>query len=128
VLLRFPDPRTKNYRNTAYVTDHFGYEVQIDELGQPDGSNKFRTGAIYGVDSQAFSFQPARPAGEWNDYEIEVKGNRFTVRLNGVQVTDFIHTDLNRGQPTTSETPSYIGLQIHFDSSMAFRNIEFKSL
>ena len=125
VLLRFPDPRSKGYRNTAYVASHFGYEVQIDELGQPDGSDKFRTGAIYGVDDQAFSLQPARPAGAWNDYEIRVEDDRFTVMLNGTQVTDFVNTDPNRGQPTA---PSFIGLQIHFESRMAFRNIEFRAI
>jgi Domain of Unknown Function (DUF1080) len=123
VLLRFPDPRSKNYRNTAYVADHFGYEVQIDELGTPDGTDKHRTGAIYGVDSQTFSLQPARPVGEWNDYEIHVVGNQFTVKLNGAQVTEFNNMDPNRGQPTT---PSFIGLQVHFESRVAFRNIEFK--
>ena len=128
VLLRFPDPRTKNYRNTAYVADHFGYEVQIDELGQPDGSDKFRTGAIYAVDSQTLSLQPARPAGEWNDYEIRVEGARFTVKLNGAQVTEFVNADPSRGQPTTATAPSFIGLQIHFGSRMAFRNIEFMAI
>jgi hypothetical protein len=128
VLLRFPDHRSKNYRNTAYVASHFGYEVQIDELGQPDGSDKFRTGAIYDVDNQTFSLQPARAVGEWNDYEIRVENDRFTVMLNGTQVTDFVNADPNRGQPTTPAVPSFIGLQNHFESRMAFRNIEFRSI
>jgi hypothetical protein len=125
VLLRFPDPKSKGYRNTAYVADHFGYEVQIDEMGRPDGANKHRTGAIYGVDGQTFSLQAARPAGEWNDYEIRVENNRFTVKLNGVQVTDFVNADSNRGQPTT---PHFIGLQNHFESRVAFRNLEYKPI
>jgi choline dehydrogenase-like flavoprotein len=126
VLLRFPDPRTKGYRNTAWVASHFGYEVQIDELGvgNPNGANKFRTGAIYDVDDQTFSLKPAKPAGEWNDYEIRVQGNRFTVSLNGQQVTDFTNTDPNRGQPANS----HIGLQIHPGSRIAFRDIQMKAL
>jgi Domain of Unknown Function (DUF1080)/GMC oxidoreductase len=128
VLLRFPDPQTKDYRNTAYVADHFGYEVQIDELGLPNGLDKHRTGAIYGVDAQTLSLQPAKAPGEWNDYEIRVDGDRFTVKLNGAQVTDFVNTDPNRGQPTRAGAPSFIGLQIHFASRMAFRNIEFKEI
>lgn len=128
VLLRFPDPQTKNYRNTAYVADHFGYEVQIDELARPDGSPKYHTGAIYGVDDQKFSLQPANAEGQWNDYEIRVDGNQFTVKLNGVQVTDFSNSDANRGQPTTSAAPSFIGLQVHFESRVAFRNIEFQPI
>ncbi len=128
VILRFPDPRSKGYLNTAYVAVHFGYEVQIDELGRPDGADKHRTGAIYAEDAQTFSLQPAKPAGEWNDYEIRVDGNDFTVLLNGAQVTKFINNDPNRGQPTTASAPSFIGLQCHFESRVAFRNIEFKAL
>jgi hypothetical protein len=126
VLLRFPDPRSKGYRNTAWVASHFGYEVQIDELGigNPTGAEKFRTGAIYDVDNQTFSLQPANPAGQWNDYEIRVQGDRYTVFLNGAQVTDFTNTNPNRGR----ETPAYIGLQIHPGSRIAFRNIQAKAL
>lgn len=126
VLLRFPDPRTKGYRNTAWVASHFGYEVQIDEIGagEPHGADKFRTGAIYGVDDQAFSLQAARAAGEWNDYEIRVQGNRFTVFLNGQQVTDFVNQDPHRGGPDNR----HVGLQIHPGSRVAFRDIQVKEL
>jgi hypothetical protein len=128
VLLRFPDPRSKGYRNTAWVASHFGYEVQIDELGVPDGSDKYRTGVIYNEDLQAFSLRPARPAGKWNDYEIRVQGNRFTVMLNGEQATEFVNADPNRGQPSTPAAPTYVGLQIHPGSRMAFRNVEYKAI
>lgn len=128
ILLRFPDPRTKGYQNTAYVAVQFGYEVQIDELGRPDGADKHRTGAIYAEDAQTFSLQPAKPAGEWNDYEIRVDGNQFTVKLNGAQVTDFMNTDPTRGQPSAPGAPSFIGLQIHFESRVAFRNLEFRAI
>ena len=126
VLLRFPDPRKKGYRNTAWVASHFGYEVQIDEIGvgNPNGADKFRTGAIYNEDNQTFSLKPAKPAGEWNDYEIRVDGNRFTVFLNGEQVTNFINTDPNRGQAANS----HVGLQIHPGSRVAFRDIQMKAL
>jgi hypothetical protein len=124
VLLRFPDPKTKNYLNTAWVASHFGYEVQIDELGMPDGADQHRTGAIYGEPTQAFSLRPARAAGEWNDYEIRVQGTRFTVFLNGDQVTEFVNNKPNRGQPSAS----HVGLQIHPGSRMAFRNIEYRAI
>lgn len=126
IMFRFPDPRTKGYQNTAYVAVHFGYEVQIDELGQPDGADKHKTGAIYGENAQTLSIKPAKPVHEWNDYEIRVDGNRFTVHLNGTQVSDFVNTDPNRGRPSTPTAPTFIGLQIHFESRMAFRNLEFK--
>ena len=33
VFVRFPNPNTKGYNNTAYVAIDFGFEVQIDEAG-----------------------------------------------------------------------------------------------
>lgn len=122
VLLRFPHPDGKGYRNTAYVANHFGYEVQIDELGE---EAKLRTGAIYNVDGQTLTQQAARPAGRWNDYEIRVEDDTFTVLLNGAQVTRFENPDPNRGQPVD---PHFVGLQIHFGSRMAFRDIQFRPL
>ena len=47
VFVRFPHPDSKNYDNTAFVGVDFGFEVQIDQLGQPDGAGVPRTGAIY---------------------------------------------------------------------------------
>ena len=32
VFLRFPDPESRNYDNTAFVGVDFGFEVQIDQL------------------------------------------------------------------------------------------------
>jgi hypothetical protein len=62
VLLRFPDPRSKGYRNTAWVASDFEYEVQIDKLGAPDGSDKYRTGAIY---NEYIQRSPDDPPGRW---------------------------------------------------------------
>jgi hypothetical protein len=86
---------------------------------------KLRTGAIYNVDGQTLTPQPARPAGQWNDYEIRVADDTFIVFLNGTQVTRFVNADPNRGQPVD---PHFVGLQIHFASRMAFRDIQFQAL
>ena len=128
VFVRFPHPDSKGYNNTAWVAVHFGFEVQIDELGAPDGLGIHRTGAIYNESSQTLTLQPANPAGQWNDFEIRVQGQTYTVFLNGVQVTTFTNTDPNRGLPSTPAAPSYIGLQTYPGSRMAFRNIRYQAL
>jgi choline dehydrogenase-like flavoprotein len=134
VFLRFPDPNSKGYNNTAYVGADFGFEVQIDNLGRgssPAGKNvdkKFRTtGAIYNEDSQTLTPQPVRQLGEWNEFEIRVQGQTYTVFLNGAQVTSFQNTQTNRGLVSTSAAPSFIGLQSHTGAA-AFRNIRVKGL
>jgi hypothetical protein len=128
VFVRFPNPNSKGYNNTAYVGVDFGYEVQIDEFGSPDGAPKHKTGAIYNEDIQTLTLQPAKPAGQWNDYEIVVNGQNYTVLLNGQQTTKFVNLNPNRGPQSTPNAPSFIGLQGHFGSRVAFRNIRFKAL
>jgi hypothetical protein len=118
------------YRN-LYTEDLFwiandtGFEVQINDaaVGNPfddtdDGQDQHRTGAIYdmpiGTDmgEQAYQRgQDLRP-GEWNDLEIEVLGETYTVWLNGQQVTNFTNPDPHRGR-SPSEDPlfGYIGVE-----------------
>lgn len=133
VFLRFPDPATINYDNTAFVGVDFGFEVQIDALGRgspPPGQNvdkKFRTtGAIYNVANQTLDESVvANGAGQWNRYEILVKDNRFTVFLNGLQKTDFVNADPTRGKPDAGSR--FIGLQTH-TGHVLFRKIEIQAL
>jgi hypothetical protein len=133
IFLRFPEPVTAtiDYNNTAFIAVDFGFEVQIDALGRgspPPGQNvdkKFRTtGAIYNIANQTLvESVAARPAGQWNDFEIRVKDNRFTVFLNGQQKTDFVNGDANRGKADAASR--FIGLQTH-TGRVAFRNIQIK--
>ena len=131
VFLRFPNPNSKGYDNTAFVGVDFGFEVQIDQLGMPDGAAIHQTGAIYSF--QAPSAVTAKPLGQWNQYEITVQGQQYKVRLNGIDVTDFTfvagsdaaHPD--RGLATTMAVPRFIGLQTH-TGPVAFRNIQIKAI
>ena len=127
VFIRFPDPTSKGYNNAAFVGVDFGFEVQIDELGAPDGAGVHKTGAIYSQPSQTLTQQPARPVGQWNEYEIRVQGQSYTVLLNGAQVTQFTNTQSGRGLPSTATAPSYIGLQTH-TGRVAFRNIRIRAI
>lgn len=127
VLIRFPHPDTKNFNNTAFVPVVFGFEVQIDELGAPDGLAIHRTGAIYNEPSQTLSLQAARPPGQWNEFEIRVQAQTYTVSLNGVQVTAFTNPHAGRGLPSAPGAPSFIGLQTH-TGRVSFRDIRVKAL
>jgi hypothetical protein len=134
VYLRFPGPDTKGYDNTAYVADDFGFEVQIDELGAPDGAGIHRTGAIYRKDNrtdhETLTQQPARAVGEWNDYEISVVGQKYTVLLNSAEVCVFDNTGVyaGRGLPSAPGAPSFIGLQVYATPRyfVRYRNIRIR--
>lgn len=130
IYVRFPHPDSKGYDNTAYVADDFGFEVQIDEYGDLP---VHRTGAVYRkdnrTDGEALTLRSARPVGEWNDYEIRVEGDLYTVLLNGDTVCVFDNDGLypHRGLYTS---PGYVGLQCYSrpDARVAFRNIRYRAL
>src|SRR6266851_5581039 len=131
VFIRFPNPEGKGYGNSAFVAVDFGFEVQIDEFGAPDGQDIHKTGAIYRNDGrrdgETFAQKPARPVGQWNEYEIRVKGQNYQVFLNGDQVCGFDNPYAGRGLPSTPAEPTYIGLQTH-TGRVAFRNIRYMAL
>ncbi|MCA4133090.1 family 16 glycoside hydrolase [Arthrobacter sp. M4] len=127
IFVRFPDPGSKGYENTAWVPVHFGFEIQIDDTARPDGADNHRTGAIYGVDNPNYSFVSCRPPGQWNDIQIDVIGQTYTVTLNGHQSTTVTNTILGRGLPSGPGAPSYVGLQAH-SGRVAFRNIRIKEI
>ena len=102
---------------------HFGFEIQIDALGQPDGADIHKTGAIYNEPGQSLALQSAKTPGEWNEYEIRVQGDRYTVFLNGSQVTQFDNPHAGRGLASTGIAPSYVGLQAYPGQRVQFRNI-----
>jgi hypothetical protein len=123
VFVRFPDLDSKGYDNTAFVAAYFGFEVQIDNTGYPDGAPQHTTGAIYGITEQDFSLVPPRPVGEWNDYRIRIVGQTYEVYLNDVRTTHFENHLDGRGLPA----PAFIGIQTH-TGNVAFRDIRLRPL
>jgi len=134
VFLRFPNPESKGYNNSAFVGVDFGLEVQIDERAAPDGLPIHRTSAIYGLKGPTNpNTLPVLGLGEWNSYEISVTGNVYEVSLNGAMVTTYTfvpgsdpqHPD--RALPGTIAVPRFVGLQTH-TGRVAFRNIQIKAI
>jgi len=75
-----------------------------------------------------------KPVGEWNSFEITLKGDRVTVVLNGNRVID--NARMTGGKSTTLPKTGPIGLQYHVgrtpeygaSSLVQFRNIYIKRL
>jgi hypothetical protein len=147
-------------RNRAWGAVHSGFEVQIDDLGrgdprkdfygirpEPDGLRKNRTGAIYkipaadplpagGLDAATQVYQPG-PAlipGRWYQYEIDARGDTYTVDLTDLdtsartRTSTFTNTDVDRGIAGSGGQPAgYIGLQSYSNAPIAFRHISINS-
>lgn len=98
-----------------------GYEIQLlDDAGQQPTDRS--TGSLYRYVAPATS--AARPAGEWNTLEIECRGPRIRVVLNGQTIQDLDQTTVE----SLAQKPlrGFISLQNH-GSRADFRQIELKS-
>ncbi len=80
------------------------YEIQVqDDYGKPVGSHS--NGALYSRVAPAVN--AARPAGEWQTYDITLIGRDLTVVLNGQKLMDKVYVegltamghDPNEGEP-----------------------------
>jgi hypothetical protein len=89
-----------------------GYELQIWD-NQPAGYN---TGSLVG---SVKAGQTKILADTWNKYDISVKGDHFSVRLNGNVVLDARDGKHSAG---------VIGFQCQKDNRIEFRNIRLKRL
>ena len=119
VFVRFPNPFID-----PNIAIEYGYEIQIDDIGSPDGKPIHRTGAIYnykGPSPKTKSSAKQLAVGRWNTFEIIVIQQSYSVTLNKEKVvTNFIGNRSLEG---------FIGLQNHDDrSKVYFRNIMIKEL
>ncbi len=75
--------------------------------------------------------RPYKPVGEWNTLEITMKGQRTTVMLNGVLVTDYdgsapVPAKKSQYEPDRGPRPDsgYIAIQHHGGAaSVTFKEI-----
>jgi cytochrome c len=117
VFVGYPNPG-----NDPWLAVNQGYEVQIDATDVPEKT----TGSIYSFQSADIAKRDAalKPPGQWNGYEIIVRGQTIQVWLNGVLINDFVSTDPNRDL-----TQGFVGLQNHgTGDDVSFRNVRIKKL
>lgn len=136
VFVRFPDPRIplaqrppgscgtvgNAQTSQAWVAIYCGQEIQIYD--GPTGETQ-KTGSIYNFDPLTLEEARPTPKGEWNDYEIRVVGQRYTIVRNGVVINEFDNAvpkaSSRPGDPPTQArqfAAGHIGLQNHGTSDL----------
>ncbi len=104
------------------------YQIKVN-LNTPGN-----TGAVLWSNNSVYRepTQPAKlkPVGQWNDMEIEMRGQTLRVTVNGERVQD-VDLDAFTDKPTAlaalQQPSGRIGLQKHL-GDFRFRNIEIKEL
>jgi hypothetical protein len=138
IQVRFPAPHAPvpgcPTDDDAWVAVVCGHEIQIND--NPEGDPR-KTGSIYGfADLNSEQSRPT-PKGVWNDIEIRVVGQHYTVIRNGVVINEFENAPglPFPGRPVDPGSDSrdlvgYIGLQAHGapNDVVSFRNVRIKSL
>jgi Domain of Unknown Function (DUF1080) len=113
VFVRFSNPD-----NDPWIAVNTGYEIQIDDMAMPDGNPLHKTGAIYNFAAPSKAIE-SKPVGQWNTFEIEVIGQKYSVTLNREKVIPEFTGNRN--------TEGHIGIQNHdADSHVSFKNIRIK--
>ncbi|MCK0116107.1 ThuA domain-containing protein [Isoptericola sp. S6320L] len=139
VFTRFPDPtdpgdaECADGQDAAWVAISCGHEIQIYDgpTGEPQ-----KTGSVYNFDPVGLDAGGEKPKGEWNEYEIRVVGQEYTIIRNGVVINEFENTpgqeSSREGDPPTDLRQfdsGFIGLQNHGASDLIeFRDVRVADL
>ncbi|MEU3686451.1 family 16 glycoside hydrolase [Streptomyces sp. NPDC030592] len=136
VFVRFPqvhdhpeEPRPE------WVAIKYGHEIQV--FDSPTG-DMYKSGSVYGFDRVGLAGAGVTEKGTWNDYEIRVVDQHFSIYRNGVLINEFDNFGGQTFYPERSDDPGtdgrrfaagYIGLQVHSTSDVvSYRDVRIKDL
>lgn len=136
VFVRFPRVHEHPEESRPeWVAIKYGHEVQIYD--GPTG-DQYKTGSIYGFDLVTRGEAMPTPTGAWNDLEIRVIDQHYSVYRNGVLLNEFDNAPGQLFSPPREDDPGtdgrqnaegYIGLQTHSTGDLvSFRDIRIKPL
>ncbi|MDL5204898.1 family 16 glycoside hydrolase [Streptomyces sp. ALI-76-A] len=136
VFVRFPGVHGHPEESRPeWVAIKYGHEVQV--LDRPDG-DMYKTGSVYGFDRVGLAGAGVTQKGTWNDYEIRVVGQHYSVYRNGVLINEFDNLGGQDFSPPRSDDPGtdgrrfasgYVGLQVHGTTDVvSYRDIRIKEL
>ncbi|MBL3668460.1 DUF1080 domain-containing protein [Streptomyces sp. M2CJ-2] len=136
VFVRFPQVHDHpEETRPEWVAIKYGHEVQA--FDSPTG-DMYKTGSVYGFDRVGLAGAGVTQKGTWNDYEIRVVDQHYSVYRNGVLINEFDNTGGQDFTPPRSDDPGtdgrrfasgYIGLQVHGTTDVvSYRDVRIKEL
>ncbi|MFJ8189112.1 OmpL47-type beta-barrel domain-containing protein [Streptomyces sp. NPDC096094] len=136
VFVRFPQVHDHPEESRPeWVAIKYGHEIQ--EFDSPTG-DMYKTGSVYGFDRVGLAGAGVTEKGTWNDYEIRVVDQHYSVYRNGVLINEFDNFGGQDFYPVRSDDPGtdgrrfasgYIGLQVHGTTDVvSYRDVRIKEL
>ncbi|MEV0718943.1 family 16 glycoside hydrolase [Asanoa sp. NPDC050611] len=136
VFVRFPQVHQHPQEpRPEWVAIKYGHELQI--FDSPTG-DQYKSGSVYGFDRVDLADAGVRDKGVWNDYEIRVVGQHYSIFRNGKLINQFTNAPGQVFDPPRADDPGtdgrqhaegYIGLQNHSAAdTVSFRNIRIAPL
>ncbi|MFG3661707.1 OmpL47-type beta-barrel domain-containing protein [Streptomyces sp. NPDC047706] len=136
VFVRFPYVHEHPEESRPeWVAIKYGHEVQV--FDSPVG-DMYKTGSVYGFDRVGLAGAGVTQKGTWNDYEIRVVDQHYSVYRNGKLINEFDNIGGQDFTPPRSDDPGtdgrrfasgYIGLQVHGTTDVvSYRDIRIKEL
>jgi hypothetical protein len=123
--------------NLSWIAVNCGHEVQVNDSPEGGGNDPRKTGSIYGfADLDRAQARPT-PKGVWNDLEIRVVGQHYTVIRNGVVINEYENVPgvPFPGRPNDPDSSSrglvgHVGLQAHGSAPdvVSYRNVRIREL
>ncbi|MDG4828590.1 DUF1080 domain-containing protein [Solwaraspora sp. WMMD1047] len=136
VFVRFPDVHQHPQESRPeWVAIKYGHEIQLND--RTDG-DRYKTGSVYGFDEVGLAGAGVTPKGTWNDYEIRVVGQHYSIFRNGVLINEYVNAPDAVFDPPRADDPGgagrqqatgYLGLQNHGTGDVvSFRNVRIAPL
>ncbi|WP_217253775.1 OmpL47-type beta-barrel domain-containing protein [Streptomyces sp. AC602_WCS936] len=136
VFVRFPQVHDHPEESRPeWVAIKYGHEVQV--FDSPTG-DMYKSGSIYGFDRVGLAGAGVTEKGTWNDYEIRVVDQHYSIYRNGKLINEFDNTGGQDFYPPRSDDPGtdgrryasgYIGLQVHGTTDVvSYRDVRIKEL
>jgi hypothetical protein len=123
--------------NLSWIAVNCGHEVQINDSPETGSNDPRKTGSIYGFADLTLAEAMPTPKGVWNDLEVRVVGQHYTVIRNGVVINEFENLPglPFPGRPNDPDSSSrglvgHVGLQAHGSAPdiVSYRNVRIRQL
>ncbi|MFD4344249.1 OmpL47-type beta-barrel domain-containing protein [Streptomyces coelicoflavus] len=136
VFVRFPQVHDHPEESRPeWVAIKYGHEIQA--FDSPTG-DMYKSGSVYGFDRVGLAGAGVTEKGTWNDYEIRVVDQHYSIYRNGVLINEFDNFGGQTFYPERSDAPGtdgrrfasgYVGLQVHSTSDViSYRDVRIKDL